>query len=502
METLLANQGNRMRLFRTALSALVGLTTAISPAFAADYFVQAARPGPVAGVALSVISLQASLTDASTPAPGADADSSPHPRWLHRAGHEAGTETGGAAIDESTIVPLQAAPTAPWKSVGALLASGKVKAGDRIFLNAGYHGPLVIRGHKFTAPVLIAPAPGVVAHVDSILIDASANFVFKDLKVWPSGLNPTNTQIIRSYTTSSDLAFTGLDVRSVPDAPGYMSWSATTWKANKRSGFFLQGNRVTVQNSRVTGVFHGILLSGASSLIEGNVVDGFSADGMRAIGDNSIVRNNRVQNCISIDGTHKDGFQSFSSGPNGPGSGVLKNLVIENNKIIEWASQQTNPLRCRLQGIGMFDGMYDGLRIENNIIVVSAYHGINVSGALNADIRQNTVVNPNGLAGKHPWVRVAAHKNGTPSRNVDLANNFATNITSVTNTANNVIVTNNVRAGAATTEFVGFATQNYALKSTSKAIDAGTATQMTAKDIAGVARFKGKGPDAGAFESQ
>jgi hypothetical protein len=495
-----------MRLFRTVLSALVGLTAAISPALAADFFVQAARPGPVAGVALAIIPLQASLPDQAAPAilsddPAGRAADPLRARWLRPDGSEPSAASVRPMIDEASIIPLQAAPTTPWKSVAALLASGQVKAGDRIFLQAGYHGPLVVRGYRFTAPVLIAPAPGEVAHVDSILIDQSANFVFKDLKVWPSGANPTNTQVIRSYSNSSDLAFSGLDVRSTPNAPGYMSWSQATWTANKRSGMVLQGARITVQNTRITGVTNGILLSGASGLIEGNIVDGFAADGMRALGDNSIVRNNKVQNCINIDATHKDGFQAFSMGPKGPGTGVLKNLVIENNKIIEWASQQTNPLRCKLQGIGMFDGIYDGLRIENNIVVVSAYHGINVSGALNADIRQNTVVNPNGLAGKHPWVRVANHKNGTPSKNVDMANNFATNITTVTNTANNVIVTNNVRSGAASTEFVGFATQNYALKTTSKAVDAGTPKQMTAKDILGVVRFKGKGPDAGAFES-
>ena len=48
-----------------------------------------------------------------------------------------------------------------------------------------------------------------------------------------------------------------------------------------------------------------------NSLVEGNVVDGFTWDGMRGVGD-SIFRSNLVMNCFKVDKTHRDGFQSYS----------------------------------------------------------------------------------------------------------------------------------------------------------------------------------------------
>jgi hypothetical protein len=520
-----------MRLIRTILLTSVGLVSCLTPAVATDFYVQAIKAGPVAGTALAIITLQAS-TAGTAPAPDSGnvtllaLNPTTAGKWIRPNSTSTATPTTtipltGTPTTTTTTAPTAsattptttaaaptttAAATAPagattWKSVGTLLSSGQVKGGDRIFLMDGYHGPITFRGMAFSSTVVVAPMPGKTAHVDTILIDSSKNIVFRGLKVWP--LTSTNNgAIIRTYGNASDITFDQLDVRADADSANYMKWPLTTWTAKKRIGFMTQGPRNTVSNNRITGIQHGVLAMGASALVEKNIIDGFSGDGMRALGNDTIVRNNKVQNCFQIDGNHADGFQAYSVGAGGkPGTGTLMNLVVENNKFFEWTQASTSPYRCQLQGIGMFDGMYDGTRIENNSIIASAYHGITVAGALNTIIRQNTVVNSNGNGGKNPWIRVSYHKNGTAPRNVQVVNNFATNIINTTNAAQGIYFGNNLIAGVAANEFSGFTKQDLALKAGSRAIDAGDKTKTNKADILGIARWKGAAPDAGAFES-
>ena len=98
----------------------------------------------------------------------------------------------------------------------------------------------------------------------------------------------------------------------------------------------------------------------------------------------------------------------------------------------------------------MFDGFFDNLVIRNNLVVTDHFHGITVAGCTNALFEGNIVLNVLGSAmvrGSHPWLKVAPHKNGKPSRNVIVRNNTVValprhprNINA--NYANNLIVTN------------------------------------------------------------
>lgn len=505
-----------MRLIRTVLVAGFSFAACHSAADARDFFVQAVKAGPVQGTTLALIALQASTTTSTTGSKRVKVlETAPGPAAKFVKPYSTSTATVTTTTTASSTTTAQpvtaaAAPTTnltaptstPYASMTVLLNSGLVAGGDRIFLMDGYHGPISFRGKKFASTVTVAPMPGHVAHADSILVDTSSNILFRGLKVWPTSSAAGNGAVIRAYANSNDITFDLLDVRAEAASPSYLKWTKTEWVAKKRIGLLVEGMRMTVTNSRLTGIQHGIVATGKSALVEKNIVDGFSGDGMRALGDDSIVRNNKVQNCFQVDGNHADGFQSYSRSATGtPGGGTVKNLVVENNKIFEWTLAQTNALRCKLQGIGMFDGMYDGTRIENNMIIVSAYHGITIAGAVNSVVRQNTVVNPNGMGGKYPWIRMGAHKNGTPPNNVQVVNNLATSFANSGNALTKLYVANNIVAGAATSEFSGFASQVLALKSSSRAIDAGDKTKTGTVDILGVPRWKGKGPDAGAYES-
>ncbi len=601
-----------MKLVPPLLIAGMGLTVLVTPAAAADYFIQAQTPGPVTGSALNAISLQA-----TTEKPKAEQDSlrtrsaiavSPAKAKWTRARKEGetsagtsdvpfgtggetttvggttsggepgfggeptsggtteisggtietaggttetsggttetpsgttetsgGTTTEGAGTTEGSTsgsttdtsggttastggatgnsvvapTPINVSGPAPtisasqtYRSFDALAQSNKLTGGDRVFFLDGYHGPLVVKGMKFTSPVLFAAMPGQVAHVDGISVRSSSKIIFQGLKVWPTAAQPGPSPLVRSMADSSDLVFQDLDVRSVANAANYVSWTVTDWGNNKRDAFLIDGARQSVIGNRATGIFNGVQITGTGSYVESNIVDGFSGDGLRALGNNSIVRRNKVQNCAQTSASHLDGFQSWSRGSDGrPGTGTVRNLTIEDNKIFEWVSPQVSPLRCQLQGISMFDGMFDGVIVRNNVVATSRYHGITINGALNSKIVNNTVVNITGQKTNYPWIMLSPHKNGTPSKNVDVANNLAMDIRVKPNPSLGHTVLNNVIPGSIFNDFTAPGNQDYTLKSGSSAIDRGAAAYAPKDDLTGAARPKGKAPDAGAYES-
>lgn len=505
-----------MNLFRTLLVAGFSTGLCSTAIHAADYYVMPAQPGPVAGTPLAAISLQATKTSPSRLQTNVNQRGNTAGKWVvvGEAPKASTMSTGAVALAAVAPVaspnptgglpPLAAPqPGTTYNSFAALLQAKVLQGGDRVFLMAGYHGPLSVSNQKFGSPVTVSQMPGQTAQVDSIMVTASSNLVFRDFKVWATSPNAGTGPMIRTFNGDSDITFANLDVRSVASAGNYLQWTLADWLANSRGGFLIDGSRISVIGNRVTGARHAILAGADHALVENNIIDGFADDGMRALGDFTTVRGNKVQNCHHISANHDDGLQSYSRGPNNTtGTSTVFNLTIENNKIFEWNAPVPNIVPCKLQGIGMFDGMFENLVIRNNLVVVSHYHGITVAGARKAIIANNTVVNPKGIKGDAPWIKIAAHKNGTPPTDVMVANNTVNalkvnvNATRRVATANNVVITN------ATAEFVSVAKQDFSLLPGAKSANAGAPAYATPADIAGVPRPKGKGPDAGAYESQ
>lgn len=415
-----------------------------------------------------------------------------------------GTSTGGGVVltapPSTTGVPVPAGAQI-WKNFDSLMKSGKVAGGDRIFLLSGYHGQIMVRDQKFGSMVTIAPAAGEVAHADSIVVMNSSNVHVQGLKVWPRSPNSGTAALVRSYSNTSNIAFTDLDVRGTATAGNYSSWSVSDWNNYRTTGFLADGAGATVARSRVTGVFNGIAIIGKNSLMEDNIVDGFSGDGMRALGDNSIVRHNKVQNCHQVNGSHTDGFQAWSIGAGGKiGAGTLSNVTIEDNKILEFVGTRS-PIACKLQGISLFNGVYDNFVIRNNVISSTAYHGIAIAGGQNSQIVNNTVIHAFGTAGSYPWIRVSGNRDGRPSLNTVVANNMTTSLKVKSDPTKKIAETNNVVVTNASGEFAAVSKQDFNLRSGSKGVDAGAPTLAPKDDIVGAARPKGKAPDAGAYEN-
>lgn len=330
----------------------------------------------------------------------------------------------GADVHE-VIPPGGESRNGAWPSLSVLLQAGAVSGGDEIVLLAGNHGNVAIKGARFNKAVTIRAATGAKARMTQLVVDQSRNLVFDGLQIWPEK-QVEKGHLIRATPNTEGIIFRNLDVRGRADAARYRSWPVQTWRSIKTAGILLRGTRSAVLNSTFTGLGGGIGVTGKEARIEGNVIRGFSHDGINVTTDNVVVRGNHISDCIKIDDNHDDGIQAWSVGQDGrPGRGTLKNLIIENNIILEWRGQNAPALTCALQGIGLFDGMFDGLHIRNNLVVVSAYHGISVYGGINSVITNNTVLHRNEVGVDRPWIGVFNHRDKRPSRRMVVANNIA-----------------------------------------------------------------------------
>ncbi len=388
-----------------------------------------------------------------------------------------------------------------WKSINAAFQSGKIKGGDEILLSDGEYGFLQISNRKFSAPLTIAAAPDASAHFERINITASRNITLRGLQVWPS--NPTNELLVlvRTSTNSPDIVLDRLDVRSKKDLRNYQNWSKRDWFKVKVNGILAQGARNVISNSTISGTYHAMMIEGKNASMLYNQVIGFSGDASRALGDNSLVRGNRIRDCVHIDGNHADGFQTWSRGPNGkPNKGTVRGLTIQDNLIEEWTGAATNPLICNMQGI-FLGGYLDDLTIENNVISVSAYHGIAAYGVTRGRIVNNTVVNSRGPSAKQPWIGVFGDKE-RGSRQVVVANNVAPVYKVNSNPKQNSPQLRNIVLRYPSQQLRDVFNSDYRPKPGSMLINAGNAQLAPATDIDGASRRADGLPDIGAYEAQ
>ena len=230
--------------------------------------------------------------------------------------------------------------------------------------------------------------------------------------------------------------------------------------------------------------------------MEGNVVENFAGDGMRGLGDRSTFRNNTIKNAYAVNGNHDDGFQSWSRGPGGVGTGVVTGNTVSGNTFISYTDPD-QPFKGKLQGIGMFDGGFDDWVIENNVVITDAYHGISLYSVTDSRIVNNTVIDRDEDFGNSPWLSV---------RNDDSANNTIRNNllqklvieNDAANTADHNLVIRSLGDLAAL--FADMEAFDLRLVEGAAAIDAGSALLAPGADRLGTARPQGGGVDIGAFE--
>jgi parallel beta-helix repeat protein len=216
---------------------------------------------------------------------------------------------------------------------------------------------------------------------------------------------------------------------------------------------------------------------------------------LRGLGNYCTFQYNTVKNCYDVNGNHDDGFQSWSVGPNGVGSGQVVGLVLRGNTIINY-EDPNQPHRGALQGIGCFDGTFVDWVVENNVIVTDHYHGITLLGARNCRVINNTVLDRNDGRPGPPWIRVNNHKKGMAPVDCVVRNNLATAFAN----AESVLEESNLKIQDPAALFVDVERFDLHLLPDAAAVDAGSSVDAPELDRDRIARPQGDGIDIGAYE--
>lgn len=374
-------------------------------------------------------------------------------------------------------------------------AINNVQGGDTITLQSGSYGNLTVSGKHNTSFVLIRANVGATAVFTSINFNNSSYWELTGVYLRPR--YATGADGKRAINLNGNyLTAKNCDINYSDDITG---WTDTDWVDRSGNGIIMNGTNIIVKDNTISVVDHGISNNAQYTLVSGNIIANFRGDGIRGLGDDAVYEYNIVKNAFDVDENHDDGFQSWSVGPGGVGTGVVKNVIIRGNTIINY-EDPNQPYRSNLQGIGLFDGMFENWLVENNLIITDHWHGISFYGAINCKIINNTVVDNNLTPSPDPWIMVNNHKNGTPSSGVIVRNNISTDysLTGDVTADHNVEITMSQAVNYFLNPSGG--TGDYRLISTSPAIDAGSSALAPLIDKDGISRPQGTGFDLGCYE--
>jgi len=436
---------------------------------------------------------------------------------VHSADYYVDPERGDAANDGSAerpwrslqevfdvgLVESRSWDSLPYKKGSRLVqknAGAPVKAGDTVWLRDGNYGDLLIQSYYNSGPISIAAAQGHTPRFRSIRVRSSSHWALRGLYVSPeSGTSKVPRTLIDLESHGwrgpvHDIVVEECVLRSAEDTS---RWSAEQWNSLSSNGIDADGTRITVRRNHLKNVDSGISVSASHSLIEHNTIENFAGDGLRGLGDHSVFQYNVVKNCYDVNANHDDGFQSWSRGPKGVGTGEVVGIVLRGNTIINY-EDPTQPHRGALQGIGCFDGMFVDWIVENNVIIVDHYHGITLGGARDCRIVNNTVIDANDQRPGPAAIRVARHKNGTSSSGCTIRNNLATSLH--VQSGQDMTSDHNLIVKDTSLFFVNAAGCDLRLRKGCPAVDAGSGDLAPVKDIAGESRPQGRAVDVGAYE--
>jgi len=397
--------------------------------------------------------------------------------------------------EEPVSKPYSAGEPLKVKNSGA-----PVKPGDTIKLLSGDHGTINLYAWYNPQMITIEAAAGETPVLRSWSLQGGRNWKLKGLTISPEPYGTPNGGTLARFVAhghqgpASECVIEDCHLYTVDDASG---WSATDWTGKAAHGIDLGGPNMTGRGNVVRNVANGISTA-SHALVEYNEVDGFRMDGLRGMGDYSVFQYNVIKNNFNVDGNHDDAFQSWANNGGGPGSGVRYGIELRGNIIIE-TTDTARPFQGPLQGIGLFDGMFEDWIVENNLIAIDQWNGITFGGATNCKILNNTVIDL-GLRSNRPRIVVSPHKNGTPSTGNIVRNNIAREVLDHSN--GGVTASNNISIDIPNygTYFVDYLANDYRLKAGSPAIDAGTSTDAPAEDNLGILRPQGGAVDVGAYE--
>ena len=374
-------------------------------------------------------------------------------------------------------------------------AINNVQGGDTITLLSANYGDITINGKNNNSFVTIRANTGATPLFTSVNFNNSSYWQLIGVDIKPrynSGADGKNAvNLGGSYLTIKNCHINYSD-----DISG---WTDTDWLARAGNGISMDGTYLSVIDNTITVIDHGIGSDASNSLVSGNLIANFRGDGIRGLGDDMIYEYNTIKNSYDVDDNHDDGFQSWSYGSGGVGTGVVKNVVLRGNTIINYEDPNQS-FKGNMQGVGLFDGMFEDWVVENNLVITDHWHGISFYGAINCKIINNTVVDNDLAPSPDPWIMIHDHKNGTPSSGVIVRNNIATDFSFAGDVTedHNIEITMNDASIYFSNPSGG--TGNYHPIVSSPAVDAGSSVNAPNIDKDGIARPQGSGFDIGCYE--
>ena len=382
----------------------------------------------------------------------------------------------------------------PWQTLKQVFSLKKTfEGGDTIYLRSGYHGDVVIKGEN-DGYVTIEAYKNEEPSVSRIRISNARFWHMKGLKISPEFAQPYKRYTLVDISeNASHIKIENCMLFSVKDSSG---WSADDWVKKSCFAVVTQGTNIGFANNHLLNVDHGFLVIGKHGIVENNIIENYSGDGICALGDHGVYRYNIIKNCYKVDDNHDDGIQSWSVGPGGVGTGVVKDVVLEANIIINH-TDPNQKYKGTPQGIGCFDGFYEDWVIANNIVIVDHWHGITLGGARNCKIINNTVVDINQQSPGPPWIVIDKHKDGRESTGNIIRNNLATRFTSKPGIGR---IDHNMVVDDYDDFFVDYAKFDLRLKAGAPACDAGSNQAITKSDFLRNNRVHNGTVDIGAIE--
>jgi Ca2+-binding RTX toxin-like protein len=246
-------------------------------------------------------------------------------------------------------------------------------AGETIHLAAGNYGSIYISNLKIAGNVNIASAdPTHPAVLTGLTVSNSSGLSFSNLQMSLAASTAYNPVTVAG---STNIAFSGLDV-------GGSQANVTT-----NGMYIVNSANVSVTGSSFHSIVNGIVETGnTGTTLTGNTFTGITNHGIEnAQTSNVTIADNSFTNFAPLAGSHPDAIIFWTLGTTEASS----NITISGNNI----SAGTGGA---IQGIFLGDQTgvlpYHNVNIFNNTITNEAYDGINVSGANNVQLSNNSVV--------------------------------------------------------------------------------------------------------------
>ena len=323
----------------------------------------------------------------------------------------------------------------PWRTLAEVLdpathlvatpinPDGPIRPGDVVVLMTGDHGTVAIEQYANKGFISVVAGEGQTPVVRSLNLIASSHWLFRGVRF--QGSRPEGEKFAPLVGLRNDQALGPSDnivfvdnTFSTEDSTA--NWSPQDWVDKPyATGFRSAARCTTVLGNHFFNLRDAIGISGNQSLIQDNLIEDMGNDGIDVVASDVVIRRNRIRSGrhTPAEPLHPDAIQGWTA----PGA-TNRNVEIDANSIINLNPAPDNGL----QGISIFDGKWDGLRVTNNLVITNAGHCIALFGVTNAAVANNTVIpaRPDVPC----WLMIHPAKDNTPSRRVLVRNNIAAQI--------------------------------------------------------------------------